>query len=37
MDAGWFSGKCVPGIAAGVDDGVVAVEDAVAEPVLIGN
>ena len=34
MDAPWLSGECVPGIAAGIDDGVVVFEDAIAELVL---
>ena len=34
MDAAWFGGECIPSIAAGIDDGVVAVEDTIAELVL---
>ena len=34
MDSARFGGECVPSIAARVDDGIVAFEDAVAEAVL---
>jgi hypothetical protein len=34
LNSAFFSGEFIPSIAAGVDDGVVAVEDAVAELVL---
>ena len=34
MDSAWFGGEFIPSVAASIDDGIVAFEDAVAEPVL---
>ena len=34
MDAAWFGSECIPGVAAGIDDSVVAIEDTIAELVL---
>jgi hypothetical protein len=34
LDAAWFGSECIPGVAAGIDDSIVAIEDTIAELVL---